>query len=37
MLHGRDNHGLEILRRLKRIEVIDHLTQVEDHAIDRQL
>ena len=37
MLHRRDNHRLEVLRCLKGIKVIDHLTQVEDHAINRQL
>ena len=37
MLHRRNNHRLEVFRRLKGIKVIDHLTQVEDHAINRQL
>ena len=37
VFHRRDDHGLEVLRRLKGIKVIDHLTQVEDHAIDGQL
>lgn len=37
MFHRRDNHRLEVLRCLKGIKVIDHLTQVEDHAINRQL
>ena len=37
MLHRRDNHRLEVFRCLKGIKVIDHLTQVEDHAINRQL
>ena len=37
MLHRRDNHRLEVLRCLKGIKVIDHLAQVEDHAINRQL
>ena len=37
MLHRRDNHRLEVFRRLKGIKVIDHLAQVEDHAINRQL
>ena len=37
MLHRRDNHRLEVLRCLKRIKVVDHLAQIEDHAINRQL
>ena len=37
MFHRCDNHRLEVFRRLKGIKVIDHLTQVEDHAINRQL
>ena len=37
MLHRCDNHSLEVLWRLEGIEVVDHLTQVEDHAIDGQL
>ena len=37
MFHWCDNHRLEVFRRLKGIKVIDHLTQVEDHAINRQL
>ena len=37
VFHRRDNHGLEVLWCLERIKVVDHLTQVEDHAIDRQL
>ena len=37
MFHRCDNHSLEVLRCLKGIKVIDHLTQVEDHAINRQL
>ena len=36
MLHRCDNHRLEVFRCLKGIKVIDHLTQVEDHAINRQ-
>ena len=37
MFHRCDNHRLEVFRCLKSIKVIDHLTQVEDHAINRQL
>ena len=37
MFHRRDNHRLEVFRRLKGIKVIDHLTQVEDHAVDGKL
>ena len=37
MLYRRNDHRLEVSRRLKGIKVIDHLTQVEDHAINRQL
>ena len=37
MFHRCDNHRLEVFRRLKGIKVIDHLAQIEDHAINRQL
>ena len=37
MFHRSDNHRLEVFRRLKGIKVIDHLTQVEDHAVDGKL
>ena len=37
MLHRRDNHRLEVFRCLKGIKVIDHLTQVENHAVDGKL
>ena len=37
MLHRCDNHRLEVFRSLEGIKVIDHLTQVKDHAINRQL
>ena len=37
MLHRRNNHRLEVLRCLKGIKVIDHLTQVENHAVDGKL
>ena len=37
MFHRRDNHRLEVFRRLKGIKVIDHLAQVENHAVDGKL
>ena len=37
MLHRRNNHRLKVLRRLKGIKVIDHLAQVENHAVNGKL
>ena len=37
MFHRCDNHRLEVFRRLKGIKVIDHLAQVENHAVDGEL
>ena len=37
MFHRGNNHRLEVLRRLKGIKVIDHLAQVENHAVDGKL
>ena len=37
VLHRRNNHRLKVLRRLKGIKVIDHLTQIEDHAVNGKL